>query len=156
MTVEIELLMKDMEATWDRLTAATLFARDLDAALATLSDTASVTHLPLMTGGTGHGGLERFYRDEVFDHVPADLALRRLSRAVDRFRLADETMVSFTHDRELPWLLPGVQATDRTVEVLTVTVVAFRKGLITSQRTLWDHARLTEQLGVSMLVAACS
>ncbi len=29
-------------------------------------------------------------------------------------------MFSFTHDRELPWLLPGGAATGRQVEVLAV------------------------------------
>jgi carboxymethylenebutenolidase len=74
-----------------------------------------------------------------------------MSRTVDRFRLVDETTVSFTHDRELPWLLPGVGPTHRPAEVLTITVVGFDRGLIASQRILWDHATLTAQLGIPPL-----
>jgi hypothetical protein len=40
-----------------------------------------------------------------------------ISRTVDRFRPVDEAMVSFTHDRELPWLLPGTGPTHRQAEV---------------------------------------
>ncbi len=57
--------------------------------------------------------------------------------------------MSFTHDRDLPWLLPGVEATDRRPEVLTMTVVSFDRGRIASQRVLWDHATLDGQLGLT-------
>jgi carboxymethylenebutenolidase len=80
-----------------------------------------------------------------------DLALNRISRTVDRFHLVDETTGSFIHDRELPWLLPGIAPTGRRAEVLTIAVVGFERGRISSQRTLWDYATLTEQLGVAGL-----
>jgi len=56
--------------------------------------------------------------------------------------------VSFTHDRELPWLLPGVAPTHERAEVLTIAVVGFERGRISSQRVLWDHATLSAQLGL--------
>ena len=55
-------------------------------------------------------------------------------------------MVAFTHDRELPWLLPGVAPTRRRAEVLAMSVVTVRHSLVTSCRTLWDHADLVAQL----------
>jgi hypothetical protein len=36
-------------------------------------------------------------------------------------------------------------------EVLTITVVGFDRGLIASQRILWEHATLTAQLGIPPL-----
>ena len=56
-------------------------------------------------------------------------------------------MVTFTHDRELPWLLPGVAPTGRQVEVLAISVVSVRHRsragrtttLIAGHRTLWDQ-----------------
>ena len=56
--------------------------------------------------------------------------------------------MSFTHDRELPWLLPGVAPTHERAEVLTIAVVGFERGRISSQRVLWDHATLSAQLGL--------
>jgi len=68
---------------------------------------------------------------------------------VDRWRLVDETTVSFTHDRVLPWLLPGVEPTFRRAEVLAIAIVGFERARIRSQRVLWDHVTLAAQLGVA-------
>ena len=72
---------------------------------------------------------------------------------MDRWRLVDETTVSFTHDRELPWLLPGVEPTYRRAEVLAIAVVSFDRTRIRSQRVLWDHATLLGQLGLETVTA---
>jgi carboxymethylenebutenolidase len=102
-----------------------------------------------MTGATGRQAVERFYADQFLPHLPADLTMRRISRTVDRWRLVDETTVSFTHDRELPWLLPGAEPTFRRAEVLAIAVVGFDRTRIRSQRVLWDHATLAGQLGLT-------
>jgi len=52
----------------------------------------------------------------------------------------------FTHDRELPWLLPGIAATHRRAAVLAVSVVTVRRSRITAHRTLGDHTALLAQL----------
>ena len=111
-------------------------------------------HLPAMTGAAGEQGLARFYAEDFLPHLPADLTRTRISRTVDRFRLVDETTVAFSHDRELPWLLPGVPATHRGAEVLTVAIVSYRRGRIRSVRVLWDYATLTAQLGIPALVGS--
>jgi carboxymethylenebutenolidase len=84
--------------------------------------------------------------------LPGDLTLTRISRTVDRWRLVDEMTVSFTHDRELPWLLPGIESTHWQANVLVIAVVAFERGRIRSVRMRWDHATLTAQLDVAGLV----
>lgn len=148
MTTEIARFMRQLEGIWDEHLAASLGRCDLAGSLANLVAEPSVLHIPAMTGATGRAALQRFYREELFGHLPADLTLTRISRTVDRFRLVDETIVSFTHDRELPWLLPGVAPTQRPAEVLAIAVVAFERGRISSQRVLWDHATLSAQLGL--------
>lgn len=148
MTTEIARFMHQLEGIWDEHLAASLGRCDLAGSLANLVAEPSVLHIPAMTGATGRAALERFYREELFGHLPADLTRRRISRTVDRFRLVDETTVSFTHDREMPWLLPGVAPTQRPAEVLAIAVVGFERGRISSQRVLWDHATLRAQLGL--------
>lgn len=153
-TTAIAQFMRDLEGVWEDHRNALLDRRDLAAALATMAAEPSVTHLPAMTGGTGRQAVESFYAGRVLPHLPADLALSRISRTVDRWRLVEETTVSFTHDRELPWLLPGVEPTFRRAEVLAIAVVGFHRMRIRSLRVLWDHATLAAQLGITAPAAS--
>jgi carboxymethylenebutenolidase len=153
-TTAIAQFMRELERAWDEHLEAALGRRDLAGSLAQLAAEPSVRHLPAMTGAAGRQAVERFYAAEFLPHLPGDLALTRISRTVDRFRLADETTVSFTHDRELPWLLPGIAPTYRRAEVLTVAIVSFERGRIGIQRILWDHATLAAQLGIAGLAGA--
>jgi carboxymethylenebutenolidase len=155
-TTAIAQFMRELERAWDEHLEAALVRRDLAGSLAQLAAEPSVRHLPARTGAAGRAALERFYAAEFLPHLPADLTLTRISRTVDRFRLADETTVSFTHDRELPWLLPGIAPTYRRAEVLTIAVVSFERGRIGAQRILWDHATLTAQLGIQGLAGAAA
>ena len=148
-TPSIAQFMRDMEWAWDAHQQVLVEHRDLTAALALLAAEPAVTHIPAMTGATGRQAVERFYADQFLPYVPDDLKLSKISRTVDRWRLVDETTVSFTHDRELPWLLPGIEPTFRRAEVLTIAVVGFERMRIRSQRVLWDHATLTAQLNIT-------
>jgi len=148
-TASIAKFMRDLEQTWEEHQQALIRRRDLRATLAQLAAEPVITHIPAMTGAIGRAAVERFYAGQVLPHLPGDLEQRRISRTVDRWRLVDETMVSFTHDRELPWLLPGVEPTFRRAEVLAIAVVGFDRTRIRSQRVLWDHATLAAQLNLT-------
>jgi carboxymethylenebutenolidase len=152
-TTAIAQFMRELEHLWDDHTDALLARRDVAASLTTVAPVPSVLHIPAMTGAAGREALQRFYAEDFLPHLPGDLRLARISRTVDRFRLVDEMTVSFTHDRELPWLLPGVSPVFRRAEVLAIAVVAFERKQIRSVRVLWDHATLTAQLGISALIA---
>jgi carboxymethylenebutenolidase len=149
MTTAIAQFMRELEGAWEEHRAA-LARRDLAAALATMTAEPSVTHIPALTGASGRAEVEDFYAGQFLPHRPADLAPRRISRTVDRWRLVEETMVSFTHDRELPWLLPGVGPTFRRAEVLAIAVVGFQRTKIQSVRVLWDYATLLAQLTITV------
>jgi carboxymethylenebutenolidase len=147
-TTAIAQFMRELEHLWDDHTDALLARRDAAASLNVMAPVPSVLHIPAMTGASGHEGVQRFYAEDFLPHLPGDLLAARISRTVDRFRLVDEMTVSFTHDRELPWLLPGVSPVFRRAEVLAIAVVAFERKQIRSVRVLWDHATLTAQLGI--------
>jgi carboxymethylenebutenolidase len=146
--------MRELEHVWDEHTDALLARRDVTASLTTVGPVPSVLHIPAMTGAVGSPALQRFYAEDFLPHLPGDLILARISRTVDRFRLVDEMTVSFTHDQELPWLLPGVSPVFRRAEVLAIAVVAFERRRVRSVRVLWDHATLTAQLGIPALVVS--
>jgi carboxymethylenebutenolidase len=162
MTMEIQQLMWRIEGLFDAFHTAVYVARDVDAAVALTAEQCSVRNVPTGTGGDTEAEIRRYFAEDVTPNLPADLTFRRISRTADQRRVVSETMVGFTHDRPLPWLLPGVDATDRWAEVLAVSVVSFRHrtslGTVTSRiashRTLWDHTGLLAQLGVADRVSA--
>jgi carboxymethylenebutenolidase len=155
-TMEIQHLMWKLEELATGFREAAFDKGDVDAALGSLTEDCALTNVPMGTGGTGTDALRR-YLEDVVAHRPADLQFRRVSKTVDQRRLAEESMVTFTHDRELPWLLPGVAPTGRQVEVLAITVVSARHRsragrtttLIAGHRTLWDAVGLLNQLRVA-------
>ncbi len=144
----VQRLMVEVERVVDAFHNAAFTTGDIDAAMALVSPDGGLACLPVGVGAAGTEAMRRLLAEDLVPHLPADLAFRRLSRTGDRWRVAQEDMVTFTHDRELPWLLPGVPATHRTAEVLAVSVVTVRRSLITSHRTLWDHAGLLSQLEI--------
>jgi carboxymethylenebutenolidase len=151
--MEIQYLMWKLDELATGFREAVFDAGDVAAALELLTDDCALTNVPVGSGGTGTDEL-RHYLEDVAAHRPADLSFRRVSRTVDQRRLAEESMVTFTHDRELPWLLPGVAPTGRQVEVLAISVVSVRHRsragrtttLIAGHRTLWDQVGLLNQL----------
>jgi carboxymethylenebutenolidase len=150
MTTDIAQFMRKLERRWDDHLEALFIRRDVDAAMADMAAATSVRHIPTMTGADGWPELERFYRDVVLPHLPGDLGFTRRSRTVDRFHLVDELTVSFLHDCEVSWLIPGIEPTGRQASVAAIVVVDFDRGAIASQRTLWDGASLGAQLGVTV------
>ena len=153
MTMEIQYLMWKLEELATGFREAAFVKGDVDAALGFLTDDCALSNVPAGTGGTGTDEL-RHYLEQVVAHRPDDLAFRRMSKTVDQRRLVEESMVTFTHDRELPWLLPGVAPTGRQVEVLAISVVSVRHrsragrttSLIAGHRTLWDQVGLLTKL----------
>ncbi|WP_181780876.1 nuclear transport factor 2 family protein [Pseudonocardia pini] len=146
MTPAIQVLIREVERAWDTFWAAVYTDRDVGAAVALLDPAASFVDVPAMTGGNDRDQVAAHLAEVVVPSVPADLARERVSRTVDTRRLVDELRWTFTHDRELPWLLPGTPPSGRSVRVLAVSVVAVRNGRITSVRTLWDVDRLRHQV----------
>jgi carboxymethylenebutenolidase len=162
MTMEIQQLMWKIEAIRDAVHTAVFADRDVDAALAALDEHCVFQTVAGSVGASGAEEIRRFLTEDVIPHVPGDLEFRRVSRTSDQRRVAHELIVSFTHDRELPWLLPGVRPTGRTVEVGAVSVGSFkhtsRLGHVTSRltayRITWDRLDLMSRLGVLDRVTA--
>jgi len=145
-TPGIQELMRQVERVRDGFRRAVL-AGEPDAAVALCAEAVTLIDLPVGTGAAGRDDLRR-HLAEVALHLPGDLAFARLSRTVDRFRVVDEERVTFTHDRELPWLLPGIDPTGRRAEVLAVSVTTVRQGRLLAVRTLWDLTTLLAGLGL--------
>lgn len=138
----------DMERIWDEHTSNEFEFRDVDATMATMVAEPYVIHLPTLIGGRGHADVRRFYAEEFIPEEPPDLAIERVSRTVGQDRLVDEMIVTMTHDREVPWILPGLAGTGKRIEVGIVGVVRFADGLIAHEHLWWDQASVLVQLGL--------
>jgi carboxymethylenebutenolidase len=116
--------------------------------MATMSEMPNVTHVPVMTGGHGREEVRHFYETWFIGRWPKDTKLKQLSRTVGKDRLVDELIVSFTHDCEIPAMLPGVAPTGRKVVLPHVVVVGFDNGKIVYEHIYWDQASLLVQIGL--------
>jgi carboxymethylenebutenolidase len=100
---------------WEAHTTAEFITRDLDATMRTMSDNPTVLHLPTGMGGVGLGAVRSFYSTWFVGRNPADLEIKSISQTAGEAAIVDEMVVSFTHDSEVPWILPGVPATGKRV-----------------------------------------
>jgi len=139
---------KGLGAIFDAHTDAEFKARDIDATMATMTDAPHVTHVPTMTGGSGRENVRRFYATWFIGHWPEDTSITLISRTVGESRVIDEVMIEFTHDCEMPAVLPGVRPTGCKVRIPFVVVAGCKDGKIEFERIYWDQASLLAQIGL--------
>src|SRR5437763_13588234 len=122
--------------------------KNTDATIATMVADAYVNHIPVMTGGSGHDELRRFYSTHFIPKMPPDMAMTPVSRTIGSDQLVDEMVIRFTHTIEMDWMLPGIAPTGRPVEVALVVIVRFRDGKLAHEHIYWDQASVLAPLGL--------
>jgi len=140
--------MADLGAIFDQHVASEFVIKDLDATMNTMVDEPYVWHVPALTGGSGGDAIRSFYASEFIGHTPDDAVLRPIARTVSTDRVVDEFVLAFTHDIELPWMLPGVAATGRHVRVPMVVVMGFTEDKVKYEHIYWDQASVLVQIGL--------
>jgi carboxymethylenebutenolidase len=140
--------MSNLSELWEEHTAHEFGTRDTEATLATMVEDAYVNHIPVMTGGNGKAALRTFYSRDFIPKMPPDTTLTPVSRTVGQDQLVDEIIFSFTHTREMPWMLPGVAPTHKRVEIALVAIVKFRDGKLAHEHIYWDQASVLKQIGL--------
>ena len=138
----------DIATVFDDHVAAEFVDMDLDATMATMTDDPYVNHVPVMTGGVGVEGVRQFYGDHFIGRWPKDIAITPVSRTVGENQVVDELVLTFTHDIEMPQLLPGVAPTGRHVQLAFCVVVGFADGKVAHEHIYWDQASLLVQVGL--------
>jgi carboxymethylenebutenolidase len=139
---------RDIASVFDDHVAAEFVDMDLDATMATMTEDPYVNHVPVMTGGVGFEGVRQFYGDHFIGKWPSDIAITPVSRTVGESQVVDELVLSFTHDIEMPQLLPGVAPTGRHVQLAFCVVVGFAEGKVAHEHIYWDQASLLAQVGL--------
>jgi carboxymethylenebutenolidase len=108
-----ELLLE----VWQQHCYSKFVMKDAKAALTTMSDNPYLLMVPIAIGGRGRDGVYKFYHDSFLAQLPADIRPTPISQVVGKDILAEEAVYQFTHDRIMDWIIPGVPATDKQVEV---------------------------------------
>ena len=95
-----------------------------------------VYHVPVLTGGKGYNEVYTFYSNSFVGKMPSDTKFVRISRTIGKDQIVDELIISFTHDIEIPAMIPRISPTgNETVEDnLNKTLVQeFSKYLISKE-----------------------
>jgi len=140
--------MSELAATFDAHMRAEFHDLDLEATMATMTDDPYVHHVPTITGGNGMTGVRDFYGHHFIGQWPDDTETRQVSRTVGENQIVDELVMSFTHDRQLDIMLPGIPPTGRRITVPVVVVVGFEGNKVSHEHIYWDHATVLVQAGL--------
>ena len=140
--------MSDLAAKFDQHVANEFVAKDVDATMDTMVAEPYVWHVPPLSGGSGGDGVRQFYASKFIGHTPDDSVLTPIARTVSEDRVVDEFVFEFTHDIEIPWMLPGLAPTGRYVRIPMVVVMGFGGGKVAYEHIYWDQASVLVQLGL--------
>lgn len=138
----------DLGAVFDQHVRHEFEDKDVEATMKTMTAEPYVWNVPTAVGGVGNEGVRRFYTDSFVGKMPADTEVIPISRTVSAEQVVDELLLTFTHDREIEYMLPGIAPTGRRVELPHVVVMKFEGDKIAHEHIYWDQASLLVQVGL--------
>jgi carboxymethylenebutenolidase len=138
----------DLGAVFDQHVRHEFEDKDVEATMRTMTEEPYVWNVPTAVGGVGKEGVWGFYKDKFVGKMPADTEVIPISRTVSGNQVVDELLLTFTHDREIEYMLPGIAPTGRRVELPHVVVMKFEGDKIAHEHIYWDQASLLVQVGL--------
>ncbi|MFQ5941879.1 MAG: ester cyclase [Nitrososphaerales archaeon] len=138
----------DLGAIFDKHVKFEFKDHDVEATMKTMTREPYVHNVPTLTGGVGYEGVHGFYKDHFIGKMPADIKVKRVSRTVGKDQVVDELILSFTHNTEIDFMLPGIPPTGKCVELPHVVIMRFKGGKIAHEHIYWDQASLLAQIGL--------
>jgi carboxymethylenebutenolidase len=138
----------EMEPVCDDHNAAEFALKDAEAALKTMVEDPYVRVMANGAGGQGKEQVRAFYTEVLIPQWPDDAQMQSVNRVFGQDQLVDELHLSFTHAKQMDWLLPGEPASNKKVEMDVLIVVGFRDDLVVGERVFWDHAAVLRQVGL--------
>jgi carboxymethylenebutenolidase len=138
----------DLGTLFDGHIAREFADHDVNATMETMIPEPYVHCVPIMTGGFGARRVRRFYSEHFINQIPKDATVTPISRTVGNNQVVDEFIISFTHDTQWDYLLPGIPPTGKRVELPHVVVMKFENGKVAHEHIWWDQATLLVQVGL--------
>jgi carboxymethylenebutenolidase len=121
--------------------------KDVELALSTMVEDASVMHMPTRSGGKGKAELRPYYRDMFIPSIPSEWEHTVTNRVLTEDTIVEEAKVRLKHTKQMDWFLPGVPATNQWIDLELVIVIEFRDGKMATERIYWDQAAVLRQIG---------
>ena len=121
--------------------------KDVELALSTMVEDASVMHMPTRSGGKGKAELRPYYRDMFIPSIPSEWEHTITNRVLTEDTIVEEARVRFRHTKQMDWFLPDVPPTNKWIDVELVIVIEFRDGKMATERIYWDQAAVLRQIG---------
>jgi len=138
----------DLGELFDGHIAREFADHDVIATMATMVPEPYVHCVPALTGGVGGQGVRKFYSEHFINQIPEDAKVPPISRTIGNDQVVDEFILSFTHDTQWDYLLPGIPPTGKHVELPHVVVMKFENGKVAHEHVWWDQASLLVQVGL--------
>jgi len=121
---------------------------DVPGTMSTMTDSPFNVNIPTMMGGGNHAAVTSFYINDFVHSNPADIKVEVVSTTVGDRQLVEENILSFTHNMPIPWMLPNIAPTGKSVRVPLVVIVGFSDGKVCSEHIHWDQASVLHQVGL--------
>ena len=121
---------------------------DVDATMETMVAQPYVHCIATLAGGFGGQEVRRFYGEHFINQIPKDAKVTPISRTIGKDQVVDEFILSFTHDTQWDYLLPGIPPTGKRVELPHVLVMKFENGKVAHEHVWWDQVTLLVQVGL--------
>ena len=138
----------NLAAVFDKHVNCEFENKDVDATMKTMTKNPYVYHVPVLTGGTGYNEVYTFYSNNFVGRMPSDTKFVRISRTIGKDQVVDELIISFTHDIEIPAMIPTVPPTGKYIELPLVVIMKFKGNKIAHEHIYWDQASLLKQIGL--------
>jgi carboxymethylenebutenolidase len=138
----------DLGVLFDGHIAREFTDHDVDATMETMVPEPYVHCIATLAGGFGGEGVRRFYSEHFINQIPKDAKVTPISRTVGKDQVVDELIVSFTHNTQWDYLLPGIPPTGKRVDLPHVVVMKFENGKVAHEHVWWDQASLLVQVGL--------
>jgi len=132
---------------WEQHVIGEFVDKNEDLSLSTMTEDASVMHMPTRSGGKGKAELKPYYRDMFIPAIPDEWEHIVTNRVVTDDYIVEEAKVRLVHTKQIDWFLPGVPPTGKPIEVELVIVIQFRDGKMAAERIYWDQAAVLRQVG---------
>jgi carboxymethylenebutenolidase len=132
----------DLGAVFDAHIEKEFADQDVDATMKTMVPEPYVYCVPVATGAFGGDEVRRFYSEHFINQIPKDATVTPISRTIGKDQVVDEIIVSFTHNTQWDYLLPGIPPTGKHVNLPHVVVMKFEDGKVAHEHVWWDQASL--------------